>query len=315
VGFLRRLTGGDPPPPDWAAFLSGSEFRAFMSAVEADLKRRGMTVETGDGFMRAEPPGGQSQMFGLSNLAQVCRATPKDDWTAVIASHFTGLINAQGRDIDAIAADFEQARAILRIRLYPDDYAAGATDIKDEPVLRPIAPGITLGLVYDFPESTNTVPSSHLAGWPHSEDEVLAIARENTLAEPLPPWERLEANGGAGIEILQGDSFYVASRLLGLRALLGPDRDYGAVVGVPNRHTLVWHEIHDLSVVHAISGLSRLVQAMFAQGPGSISDQLYWWRDGEVTVLPVSYDRSGINFAPPDAFVEQLNNLPAGPTG
>ena len=23
---------------------------------------------------------------------------------------------------------------------------------------------------------------------------------------------------------------------------------------------------------------------MFAQGPGSISDQLYWWRDGEVTL-------------------------------
>jgi hypothetical protein len=49
---------------------------------------------------------------------------------------------------------------------------------------------------------------------------------------------------------------------------------------------------------------------MFEQGPGSISPDLYWWREGSVTLLPSQFDGSNIQFMPPDEFVQALNALP-----
>jgi hypothetical protein len=214
-----------------------------------------------------------------------------------------------GRDMDALAADFEQVRPILRVRLMPDESMGGVA--VGEAVSRRPASGIIENLVYDFPDSTATVHENHLARWPVDADAAFDIAIANVRAEAPPAAETIDADG-VQLAVMAGDSFYVASRAFFLDELLGGARD--AVFAVPNRHVLIWYPLTDLSVVQAMSPMFQIAMNLFREGPGSISDQLYWWRNGEFVHLPHRVAGKKINFVPPDDFVQKLNGLAEPPT-
>lgn len=309
MGFLKRLVGGgDPPAPEWASFFSGSEYRQFLDVVVADLRRRGLDPQVGDGFITADTGGEEPMQWGLANLAQQCNREDPSRWGSIVATHFTALQQMVGRDMDALAADFEQVRPILRVRLMPDETMGGVA--MGETASRRPASGMLATLVFDFPDSTATVHRDHLAGWPVDADAAFDIAIANVRAEPPPAAETIDA-GGVQLNVMAGDSFYVASRALFLGELLDGTRD--AVFAVPNRHVLIWYPLADLSVVKAMSPMFQVAMNLFREGPGSISDQLYWWRGGEFVHLPHTATGNNINFVPPDDFVALLNGLAEPP--
>jgi hypothetical protein len=309
MGFLKRLVGGDPPAPEWAGFFTGTEYRQFLDVVVADLRRRGYDPQVGDGFVAADTGGEEPMQWGLANLAQRCNQEDPSRWEAIVATHFTALEQMVGRDMDALAADFDQVRPILRVRLMPDESMGGVA--VGEAVTRRPAPGMMANLVYDFPDSTATVHQDHLAGWPIDPDDAFHIAIANVRAEPPPAAETVDADS-VQLRVMAGDSFYVASRAFFLDELLDGARD--AVFAVPNRHVLMWYPLSDLSVVQAMSPMFQISMNLFREGPGSISDQLYWWRDGEFVHLPHMVTGKNINFAPPDDFVQLLNGLREPPS-
>jgi hypothetical protein len=225
-----------------------------------------------------------------------------------VAGHFANLRSTTRRDTNALAADFEQVKSILRVRLLADE-SMGGLDPDKVPGSRVYAPGILLMLVYDFPDSTQSVRPEHLERWPLEAAAVWEVATDNVRLEPQPIREELSTPGGS-ITMAVGDSFYVSSRALRLADELRPGtRD--AVFAVPNRHMLLWHAIRDLSVVGAMQGMMQVTSEAFVDGPGSISNQLYWWHEGTVIHLPVRLDRKAIAFTPPDEYVEFLNTLAA----
>ena len=307
TGFLRRLVGRDPDPvPEWASFFDAGQYRRFLDVVAADLTRRGSSFAMGDGLVRVEGGDGAPQELGLANLAAYCHAAPEADWPRVVATHFSSMRSILGRDLDALSADFEQVRSIIRIRLMPDE-TMGGIEAGDEWVTRSPAPGIQAMLVYDFPDSTASVHPDHLARWPVDVDAVWALAVENVRAEPPPAIDTVPADG-AVIRSMFGDSFYVATRALFLDAQLGDVAD--AVFAVPNRHVLLWVPATDLSVISGMTTIGDMADQLFREGPGSISDQLYWWHGGEIIHLPLRRERRGkVSFSPPDRFVEHLNGL------
>ena len=304
MGFLRRVFGGDDPPvPDWASFFSPAEYRAFLDAVTSDLRRRGLGVELGDGVAYVpSPQGGEPQQFGLSNLAQMCHADDQDAWPRIIATHFTSLLSMQGRDLDALAADYEQVVPILRVRLMPDESMGGVAI--PESVVRPVAPGILEVLVFDFPDSTATVHRDHLDGWPVAIDAAFAQGIANLDLEPTPIRDEV-AGDDASFDLYYGDSFYVATRVLRVAEVMAPGTS-DALVAVPNRHTLLVHPIRDLTAVASMQAIHRATTDLFRDGPGSISDQPYWWHEGTLTQIPhqVRGDRTSV--MPPDGFMEMI---------
>jgi hypothetical protein len=305
MGFFKRLVGGGgPPAPEWASFFSGPEYRQFLEVVVADLRRRGLDPQVGDGFVTADTGGEEPTQWGLANLAQRCNQEDPSQWEAIVATHFSALQQMVGRDLDALAADFEHVRPILRVRLLPDE-SMGGVAVGETVSWRPAA-GMIATLFYDFPDSTASVHEDHLAGWPVNLEEAFELATANVRTEPPPAAETIDADG-AQLGVMAGDSFYVASRALFLGELLAGGRN--AVFAVPNRHVLVWYPADDLSVVKAMSPMYQIAVNQFRDGPGSISDQLYWWRDGTFVHLPHSASEKGINFVPPDDFVEFLNGL------
>ena len=112
--------------------------------------------------------------------------------------------------------------------------------------------------------------------------------------------------GGAVLATLTGDSFFVASNLLLLGDYVAADLQWGALAAVPNRHTLVFHPIVDATALRAIDAMVVMANDMCAEGPGSISPNLFWWRDGALRTLPTRETADHYEFAPPDDFVSQV---------
>jgi hypothetical protein len=313
MGFLKRLLGGDSGTvPEWAPFDAGRDYTAFIDAVTADLQRRGMTVEVGDGVVLAHQPGAEEpHQLGLSNLSQLCHASERGDWSRIIATHFSSLLSMQGRDLDALAADYEQVKPILRVRLMPDESMGGVELPKT--VSRHIAPGILAVLVFDFPDSTATVDVDHLAGWPIDTDGVFEQALDNLASEPTPLHEDVDADD-ARFRVWYGDNFYVATLALRLAGLLPADTT-DALIAVPNRHTLIVTPIVDAGAVAAMQSIFRMAVQLFRDGPGSISDQPYWWHEGAIVQIPHREDGRKIAVYPPDDFVALLETVLARSAG
>lgn len=313
MGFLRRLVGGAEPPPDWSPFDDGRTHQAFIDAVEVDLRRRGVPFEMGDGVV-AIPTGGEDRPaeYGLSNLSQQCAASDRADWSRVIATHFTSVFSIKGRDLDALAADYEQVRQILQVRLMPDA-SMGGVDVPGS-VVRPIAPGIQAVLVYDFPDSTASVHEDHLASWPVDPDAAFDQAIRNLDQEPAPLSDDMEVEPGTSVRVWYGDSFYVATRLLRLGELL-PLGTTDALVAVPNRHTLLVHPILDGGAVAAMQPIYRLAVQLFRDGPGSISDQPYWWHDGTLEQIPHDAKGRNVTVVPPDGLLAVIETVIARSEG
>lgn len=305
MSFLRRLVGG-PPAPAWASFMRGEEYRAFTDALAAHFGRRDRRFRIeGDGLYVESPSGGE-EIYGLSNLAQLCHQLDRADWPVAIETHFRNLEEASSSEI--ALTDPEVARPYLKARVYrrsdmPPDAFAGL-------VTMPVTADLAGVLVYDLPTSVRTVSRDTVRDWPDAIDGLFALALEHLAAE-VGTYERaqIELDSGGSVTGLSAPSFFVASQVLRLGDELG-DAPNGAVVAMPNRHGLFWHPIGAAApTLAAVRALLPIAHRLYEDGPGSLTPELHWWHRGALTPLPSRIEGARIEFAPPDAFTQLLRSL------
>jgi len=312
VTLLGRFFGSRDDVPDWAKFFEPDDYRAFLEAVDDELRRRELPFELGDGTVLVSPPGGEPADYGLLNLAQTCHATGRTEWASTIREHFDNAFRSSrdSEDLDAKAGSLDAIRPHLKVRLYHTDYRdqMGETGL----VHREPAEGLIETLVYALPGSVRTVPPDHLGRWGVSKDELFRIGLANVKAErPAPALQTFEVGKGAGLRALVGDSFFTASHVLFLEDYLQPPSPFGAVVAVPHRHAVLFHAIVDMRVMEAVNSMITIAFGMYQEGPGSLSPGLYWWKPGSLTLLPSKVTATSISFAPPPPFVDEvLNKVP-----
>ena len=192
---------------------------------------------------------------------------------------------------------------MLRLRLYSrDTFVEGA----DQFVLRDVADDLTAVLCYDLPSNVVTVTADTLPRWGVSADELYYQALANQRrAEQRAAIEEIDV-GGAIVRAMTGDSYFVASNLLLLNDFVTEEPPLGVIAAVPNRHTLVWHPIIDGSALRALDAMVVMAASLHAEGPGAISPNLYWWKDGVVRTLPTRETEEHYEFVPPDDFVDEV---------
>lgn len=297
--------------PDWAGFFSGEEFRIFMAEVRQDFAGRGVPHEVDPvvGVIKVQP----SLQLGLHNLAQTCRASGQSEWPTIIRDHFSRILqmgNAHGEFVSELKWDFARARKLLRVRLYPSDMAG-----QEWSICRPVADGILAMLVYDLPQSVVNVQREHAVQWGVSDDALFEEALRNIRTEGMLQRSPVDVGEGVIIEMLSGESFYLTSHVLFLKEYLGTDHPLGALVSIPHRQMVLLHPIEDARIMDVLRPLLYLTPAMYADGPGSVSDKLYWWHDGTFTNLPYAFDpkENTASFLPPREFVEGVIEKVTGP--
>jgi hypothetical protein len=253
--------------------------------------------------------GGRAQRLGLRNIAQTCHLEPADRWPRLLADFFNGLLRAESEAQHMLGdlSNLDKVRDRVKIRLYGAEYrnTPGAEAL----LLRTPADGILAVLVCDLQYANISVPRELVAGWGMHEDEAYELALRNTLEQEEVTYTVMPAlPDGVVLEGIEGHSNYASTHLLGLERHLGRAPGYGALVAVPNRHILFLHRIRDDRVTAAMGALSTMTAQAYRDGPGSISQDLYWWvSDGGLRRLPIQREGEQIHvFADTDFYREVM---------
>jgi hypothetical protein len=245
----------------------------------------------------------------LQTLSQQCAQAHEKQWPALIAAHFDAIASSREnaeRMLDHVE-DYEQIKSLLAVRIMP------RYDLPlDAMVWREDLEGTITVLVFDLPTSLRAVRADEEKRWPVGLSRVWADALENS--KRLTTLQVTDEDlGGTSTKALTSDGNYVTTYALLLHEhpdWVGP---YGALVAIPHRHALMVYPIRDMNVVTAIQKLIFITVGMEKEGPGSITANVYWYRDGAIRNLPYELKGKALNFNPPEEFVEMLNTLEVPP--
>ncbi len=292
--------------PSWASFFDAEEYREFLEDVRRSLAAPGTTLEFGDGVVMVTRNGSTTRC-GLQNLAQRCRATPRPKWPQAMTDHFRTSAPSQASldEFRERIRDFANVREILKLRIYPHEYVEQGIDV----VHWYLAPGLVAVLTYDLPETVATVHVEHPKSWPLDRDGLYQLGLENLAHERLAALEQVKVKGTIEFTVLGGESFFTSSQVLRLDELMTSLPSQGAIVALPHRHALMAFPIRDGSVGVAIPLMAQMAAGMYKKGPGSVTPNVYWWREERLVHIPVSIGPKEIAVIPPLEFADMLGTL------
>jgi uncharacterized membrane protein len=296
-----------PRVPEWSPIDDAEGWKAFTDLVGREVGARRWTVDFEAGWAL----GGENQ-FGLFNVAGKCGQAPREAWARIVAEHFTAVAATAARVGDEPGFESAgQARAAMKARLVTDEFLAGA-DV--ERVERRVADDLLLVVAYDLPETVMIPARADLLAY-GTDEELMALALEHARAEPGLALSRYDIPGlraddpEAPLYVLSGESFFTATHALWADGLYAPETEFGTLVGVPTRNIVLAHPIRDASAIGMVAPMVHLVQRYFHEGPGSLSESLYWLIDGRLERQDAWVDENGPAFAPSEGFTALLERL------
>jgi hypothetical protein len=291
--------------PEWADCFDVAHYMVFLSVIDDEMTRRGWRYHLDGAAVVVEANGEQGARFGLVDLARKCHHADPTQWPVVVTEHFDSLArsNAEMDSLDQM--DLDRVRQLLKVRLYPPGFVENVG--RDNLVRRPVAPCLDEVLVADLPSVVATVKPERVQRWGCTWEELLEAGRDNVRGEKVHR-QTVELEGGVVIQIYEGESHFVASRVLVLD--LGETAPLGALVALPTRHLLSVHVIADLSTqAEATRIMFAWAEQAFREGPGALSPHLFWLApSGDLLQfeLEVSDDGTNLTVTPPERFVNEV---------
>lgn len=266
-----------------------------------------LTAEQAEYLRELVAPHLRGEGHSLHNLAQRCRQTPREQWSALVEDHFAALReDAGGGESAQELLHGVHARLLPHSSFSPEMIAAMG-------YARLVADDLVFSYALDRPRSVRMLTDQDVerAG----DVQALAEAARRNLMDVTVGHETIPLEGGAVLRAVYGDSPFVASKALYLsqlhHQLTGASLPQaGALVVVPTRHLLAYHPLADASVGEAINSLAAYALGAYEDGPGSLSPRVYWWHDGRLTCLTRIDERSStFSLQPPPELMTRLRAL------
>ncbi|MER8003515.1 hypothetical protein [Streptomyces sp. NPDC095613] len=303
-----KRDGRDTPRDPAFSFFSVHEAALFRRQVREAFAEHGLEV-TVYADMVTDSAGRQ---FGLGNLAAVCHNDDRGPrvWGDLARRH-AGMVL---RTMDGPSALDTLPPEQIRAQLYPRVISEDGLDPQTFGYARSVAPGLYEVLALDLPESVMMLTDEALE--PLGDIQQLRDRALGNLRDlPVEGRETVKDSGGTRFEVVLGDSFYTASRVLALdtvvRQVTGqripPE---GALVAMPFRHQLAFHVIRDTTMIPSLNAMASFAASGYEDTPGAISPYVYWWRGGSLTQLSdEDEDGDGLRIVVGEEFQELLERL------
>ncbi|HMS69025.1 MAG TPA: hypothetical protein PKD18_12845 [Saprospiraceae bacterium] len=305
--FFKKKTD-DTPIPEWASFFDSKEYTLFIKEIENYLKSLNIQFTVGDGQVDVNENEFGFNNLGLVNVAQVCKQEDKKHYKEIITEHFNSMIKANkfDKEFQKIADNFEEVKKYIGVRLYHNEYVAYVG--KENTIGKAFAGDIYSMIVYDFPDSVLSIKPEQIIPWNKTVDELFEIGIANIKAK-YPVSITNETFGEFSIWFIQGEHFFTPNIVFDIenrQELIGSK---GSLIGLPHRYSAIIYPIENLEVVKAINGIIPTIYGMNQEGPGSLSNNLFWYKDKTFTQLPYKIEEGKLQFFPPETFIKLLNEL------
>jgi len=286
--------------PEWAMALGQKEYPPFMSAVEDYFKRYGNQYTIGNGSVYL---GENNYEFGLANLVQLCAGIKPKDYPELIEHHFNSVIEARAFKENLSVDIFEKMKQYIGVRLYDKGYTGNIGE--DIIIRRHLAGEVFAVLVYDFPHAIQTVPRNDTMMWGKTEDELYAIGLENIYNNYQLKAQEVCFDKDS-VFVLETDHFFAPNILFELENCEEYTGIGGALIGIPTRSMALIYPIRDMKVVGALTLFFNSVPKFYAEGPGSLTQDIFWYYEGRYETL--NYETGNeVQFTPSESFLALLN--------
>lgn len=262
---------GDRDP--YLKTLSVAQADALRALAEQAFTAQGVPVRSdGRDIVRGGP-----HIYGLTNLSREVATAPWADWQKLVDGHAAAMVAARVAPRDKESID--PSRWMMKLRPAADlpqqlDYDSPSG-----------LPGIVALPAIDY--------DSHVAEMlqldrirEHAgldEFRTRAVANLRALPPPIDVITRTPAadEPDSEVALLVFEDFYGAARALVLDhvidSFLNVDPPvHGVVIGIPTRHHLLVHLVRGRGILTAIPYLVNLTDAMYAENPGPITNELYY---------------------------------------
>lgn len=292
--------------PKWASFFNKDEYHYFLKAIEDYFYSKNVTYELGDGLLNAGPNDFGFSSLGLANVAQVCKLDKRENYKEIVTGHFNAFIrlNQFDKEFKKVIDDYDKIKEYIAVRLYPDDYVPETA--KKVSMEKQFAGDIIALLVFDLPDSVTSITSEQANKWNKTLDELFETGVRN-IKNKYPLNISKQQFGEFDIWFAQGEHFFTPNIVFDLETQQKLAGTNGSLVGIPHRHAVIVYPIEDIKVVQALNALIPTVYGMNQEGPGSISNNIFWYKDGHYENLPYEIEEGKIQFYPPESFINMLN--------
>ncbi|HUI72212.1 MAG TPA: hypothetical protein VL354_16955 [Spirochaetia bacterium] len=267
-------------------------YDSFLSVVRAQVSKLGIgKIEDhmAEGYfivLKDNPYADKNAQIGLSNLYDICKQEAPERWPAIIQGFFAQLKKKKEEQarIRPLLEKFETADKVLKVRVYP---AEQLRVFQKSSIVDDTQPGYLGVVVVDYPSGIANLDASYPARWHMKAQDVFSQALKNTVGENKETFEEYDFRDGLKVSLLSSDTNpYVTTSIYDLANTGIPVGEYGTLVGIPNRMTIVAMALPRKELVRSmIMELMGLVSYMYAQGPGSISDNMYWYNEGSLSLI------------------------------
>ncbi|HEY3781859.1 MAG TPA: hypothetical protein VGL56_12305 [Fimbriimonadaceae bacterium] len=298
---------GKSEKPDHLESISDTDYRRLVALVKSELSNRKVKFVVDEKKGQITFPDLRFEM-GLTNLAQMCQQAEKAQWPEMVR-HFVAVSEKNwSSDPEAKRIpEFDEVKAQLKVRLNTVEFVTATTlpllttfDVSDK---------FLTYLVIDTPQEVTSVPSKSVEHWGRPLPELFEIALQNCWEQD--PVEKGSAPVGNGVEFvtLMGETFFASTHLLMLDKHFPAPPEAGLLVSVPTRHTILACELTNKMAAAAFSPLAFITCNMYEDGPGSVSQDVFWWHNGQLKPLILDIGSNGAKLLGPDEFLEVMQTM------
>lgn len=294
--------------PEWANFLSDTDYKIYLDLVDRYFEKTKLDFKINDGIIEINDDTLNLGNLGLQNLAQICTQYETKEWEILINSHFDNLINSKKEETDILSkiTNFDAMKKYIGVRIYNSSYIEAIN--KEFLFFKHITKDLIALLIFDFPSTVRNINPDEVNIWNIEIDTLFKIGIENIKNNYSPNISK-EKIEDLDVWIIESENIFTSNILFYLSnnpILIGK---FGSLVGIPHRHLILVYPIENLETLKAINKLIPIIDHLEKQGPGSLSNRIFWYQNSNYEDLPYTIDEKGISFHPPEEFVEILNKL------
>ena len=162
-------------------------------------------------------------------------------------------------------------------------------------------------LVLDYPASIEHVLRTNGADWGKTETELFDRALKNiqeTYHRVIVPYE---GHPQAGMLTVTGEDAFKTSTALYLEEYPALQGTHGALVSLPDKDTFICKTLEDdISLEVGMQFLVHFTHETYHNSESRISRQIYWYFNGEFTVIPYNIGIERMNYVLPFDLEDRL---------
>ena len=279
----NSATGSASSTPSTAGSVPSDAIANVTALAQLRFSGLGLPVQVdpetaGSDTVLVGEDGSRYPLYNL--LARTANLTGEPLMLAIM-DHVDTIVAARSEAAVGDLSD-EEFRALVRTRVV-------RADTIDESTSYAIAVSADLACVLclDFPSSVTFLTDADLAG--RDIDDLFAVGLRNVMAEPI----QLVDEAAPGVTRFVGDSFFTASKMLGMSQLIAehlPAASHGVFFGVPNRHLIYTVAPTSMDFQQQLTTLATLVAGnarTSEDAGGGLSPHIFIWRAGEIELAGV----------------------------